>query len=393
MNGLAYISENKIFCLKNDKSEEIPCGRLENYKSVLADIRRRNEWKSSGTGAQFMNQIAAPEEFDNMLIASCEITGLACFEGQLVYGVRLDESGGIYIRSADRSQEPETLVISGKDIFPGRMSCCGDKLSVSCGENRLEKHISVYTLPSSHCREYTDGDTIEESPREDGGSIYFSTAGYARNPDGSVAAVQNKSIVKLDTAAGRMDEVLSDEKYDFLCPFPDGIGGIYCIRQPAGGENSDNENLLKDVVMFPIRIIKAIGGFLDMFSIIFGGESLRSDGKSFSEKHAEKAMRKSRKEMLIDGNIINAEKNMKAEQNSGEKYPGIMPQSRVLIHADSSGNIEVIRKGVLDFILLSDGNLAVSNGGHILIADRNGTTLKAYKADKASALTEIISAD
>lgn len=31
--------------------------------------------------------------------------------------------------------------------------------------------------------------------------------------------------------------------------------------------------------MFPVRIIKAIGGFLSVFSMAFGGEPLRTGGK------------------------------------------------------------------------------------------------------------------
>ena len=385
MNDIAFISDNKIFRTNGSKTEELSCGRLDSYKSAVADIRRRNEWKTTGTGAKFMGQNRFAEEDVSALF--CEITGLACCGGKIVYGIRLDESGGIYIRSADRTDTDEILVVSGKDIFPGRMSCDGNTLYVSCGENTAEKHISVYdNIPSSRCRELTDGDTIEESPVMQDGKIYFSTAGYARDEFGSIAAVQNKSIVCLDTASGTMNELISDEKYDFLCPIPDGEGGMFFIRQPAGGEKAESGNIVLDVLLFPVRLIKALFGFLNVFSILFGGESLRSDKKAMNEI----AKQKSQKELLIDGNFVNAEKNLRAEQNSGEKYPGIMPPSRVLMHTDADGNETVIKKGVLDYTVMSDGTLAVSNGSHIIFMDKDGGTISAVKAAKAVAVTAIV---
>ncbi len=383
MSDIAYISENKIFRTNGAKTEELSCGRLNSYKSALADIRRRNEWKTTGTGARFMGQGRLPDEEQAAMY--CEITGLACYNGDIVYAIRLDESGGIYIRSSDRADTDETLIVSGKDIFPGRMSCKGRTLYVSCGENSDEKHISIYDeIPSSRCREITDGDTIEESPVMHDGKLYFSTAGYARNEYGSIAAVQNKSIVCFDPVSGTMDEVLSDEKYDYICPIPDGEGGMFCIRQPAGGESAPEGNPVLDIILFPVRLIKAIINYLNFFSMAFGGEALKNGGNS-----PERSKKKSDKQMFIEGNLVNAEKNMKAEESRGEKYPGIMPPDRLLLHVAADGSESIVRRGVLDYTLMSDGSLAVSNGGHIIFMDRNGDTKSAVKAAKAVSVIEL----
>ncbi|MBQ4310702.1 MAG: hypothetical protein II773_03840 [Oscillospiraceae bacterium] len=383
MKELAFISQNRIYCLSGGRINELPCGRVIKYKETLADIRRRSEWKTSGSGAAFMGQNIPAADPENV---TADISGLACYDGQLVYAVRLDDSGGIYIRSTDRTDMNESLIVSGKEIFPGRMSCQGNKLCISCGENREEKHISLYELPSSFAKELTDGDSIEEAPSMDGERIYFSTAGYARDDTGCIAAVQNKSIMCLDTALGTMDEFITDEKYDFLCPVPDGEGGIYCIRQTAGGDKPGGAGIIKDVLLFPFRMIKSVFGLLNYFSMIFGGESLRSGGSAVPER----TKHRDEKQMFIDGNRINAERNLKAEKSRGEKYPGIMPASRVLLHISASGEQNVIKSGVLDYTLLSDGNIAISNGRHIIISDRNGTSLNAYPADRAVSLTEIV---
>lgn len=377
---LAYISDNRIYTYRNDRTEELPCGRLDKYKEALADIRRRTEWKTTGSGAKFMGMDRPSDDDENI---RADITGIASYEGRLVYGIRLDESGSIYIRSLDRTDNDESLVISGKEIFPGRMCCRGNKLVVSCGENYMEKHISLYELPSSVCREFTDGDSIEECPSFDGDDrLYFSTAGYARNESGHVTAVQHKSIAVLDTVRCSMEEVLSDEKYDYLRPVPDGKGGIYCIRQTAGGVKNEDNGILKDIIMFPFRMIKALGGMLNLFSMAFGGEALKSGGNA-------RAKEKDQRQIVIDGNIINAERNLKDAESRGEKYPGIMPRDRVLLHVSAEGEEKVISCGVLDYLPLSDGGIAVSNGRHIIIRNSSGEQTAAFKADRAVSLIEI----
>ncbi|MCR5166598.1 MAG: hypothetical protein K6C13_05190, partial [Oscillospiraceae bacterium] len=56
MKELAFISQNRIYCLSGGRINELPCGRVIKYKETLADIRRRSEWKTSGSGAAFMGQ-------------------------------------------------------------------------------------------------------------------------------------------------------------------------------------------------------------------------------------------------------------------------------------------------------------------------------------------------
>lgn len=382
MYSIAYVSNNRIYINRDGRTEELSCGRINSYKETLAQIRRRTEWKTTGTGAQFMGT-ARPQTDESEVYA--EIGGIGISGDRLIYGVRLDESGSIYSRSLDPDDKIENLIISGKDIFSGRIDCLGGKAAVSLGENSAEKHICVYDISGSGCHEYTDGDSIEEAPAFDGENrIYFSTAGYARDQSGNIAAVQNKSIVCLDTKRLVMDEVLSDERYDHLCPVPDGKGGLYCIRQKAGGEKqSSGGNIFKDIILIPYRLFRALFGLLDFLSKAFGGEALKSGGDT-------KAKQKSEKEMFIEGNLVNAEKNMREAEKNGDKHPGFMSADRVLIHMGADGDTEIVRKGVLDYALLSDGNLAVSNGRYIIICDKKGDEISAFKADSALYLKEVI---
>ena len=123
-----------------------------------------------------------------------------------------------------------------------------------------------------------------------------------------------------------------------------------------------------DILMFPVRIIKAIGGFLSVFSMAFGGEPLRTGGKNPA-----KSKTADEREAFIEGNMIKAEK-----QLSGDADDGIIPSDWELVKRDKSGNITVLKKRIMDYRLLSDGDILYSNGSRIgmLSGDKNTVVCK-----------------
>lgn len=176
-----------------------------------------------------------------------------------------------------------------------------------------------------------------------------------------------------------MSEIVSDENYDYLHVRQDKNGDLYYIRQPYGGEKPQGGITFKDIILFPYRLIKGIFGFLNFFTTIFGGESLKTGGAANGAKFKQR----SQKEMIIEGNVINAEKLDKINEANGDKHGGIMPASRVLIKRTADGSEEIIKKGVLDYILDGDGNVIVSNGRHLLRIDRDGSETHIAKAKLA----------
>ena len=144
---IAYTSENKIYLLENGNKTEIPCGRIIKYKEALDSIRRRTEWKTTGSGAQFMGMAenGAPDE-ENI---TARISGLS-FDGErLIYAVRLDGSAALYQRSTDRKDMNEGLILSGNSFTFGAVDSLEGKLAVSMGSSVNDLHIAVMEPPSS----------------------------------------------------------------------------------------------------------------------------------------------------------------------------------------------------------------------------------------------------
>ncbi|MGN0675723.1 MAG: hypothetical protein ACI4KG_08210 [Oscillospiraceae bacterium] len=377
---VVFSSENKIFSYDTDEKAltEIPCERITKYRDTVRSIQQRKEWKTSGSGANFMGMTADMIDADELPV---QISGLAVCGDELVYGVNLEDVGSVYHRSFDPSDTCEGLVRSSNEFVFGSFDCKGGKLAISMGANIHSLHIAVMGINGSY-DEYTDGDTIEENPcwsaRKNG--IYFSTAGYARNQNGVISATSPRSIAYLDLDRSSMTEILSDEKYDYL-HVREGKGGeLYYIRQPYGGEKPQNDITFKDIIMFPYRLIKGLFGFLNFFATIFGGEALKSGGAS---ANGVKSKQRSQKDMIIEGNVINAEKLDKINEASGDKLSGIMPQSRMLIRRSADGSEEIIKRGVLDYAVTDGGEIIISNGRHIIKINSDGSEEHITKAKLA----------
>lgn len=380
---IVYSSENKIFGYdETEKSlTEIPCERVNKYRETVRSIQQRKEWKTMGSGANFMGMNSVDMMDPGAL--PVRITGLSVCGEELVYGVNLEAVGSIYHRSFDPADTAEGLVRASNDFLFGSFDIKEDKLAVCMGSSSFQ-HIAVMDMNGRY-DEYTDGDTIEENPcwavKKNG--IYFSTAGYARDQYGAVSAVSPRAIAYLDLDKKSMTEVVSDEAYDYRHPREDKSGALYYIRQPYGGEKPQGGVTFKDIVMFPYRIVKGIFGFLNFFATIYGGESLKGGGLDDMISNGSKSRQRSKKDLIIEGNIINAEKLDKINEANGDKHGGIMPASRVLIRRTADGSEEIIKKGVLDYIIDGDGNVIVSNGRHLLRIDRDGNETHIAKAKLA----------
>jgi len=77
--------------------------------------------------------------------------------------------------------------------------------------------------------------------------------------------------------------------------------------------------------------------------------------------------------MFIDGNLINASRELEKNQKSGEKFPGIVPHSYELCRRYGvSGREETIKKGIIAYAVSESGEIFCSNGNHLLKLTPNG---------------------
>lgn len=377
---IGYIAEKQLYVWEDGKTTALSSIRYQNYLATMQSIHDAKSWKTSGTGAMFTGAV------DNAPVDPARIHmglhGLVPDPAGMLYAVELDEVGGLYRRDLDPAAKAEGHVLTRQNLHFGGMDRRGQQLAMCIGSDPMMLHLSILDLEDNEETDITDGDTTECHPSwsPDGSRILCSSAGYARSDSGGIVKLGPHEILAYAPAAGSLDTLCSNPAYDYLVPREAPDGALYCIRQPYD-DGEKHGNLLKDIVLFPVRIVKAIGGLLNYFSMRYGGEPLRSNSS-----RSEKAKHRTPQEMFLAENMLKAEENRRQNQQAGDKYPGICPRNRVLLRIDPDGKETVLRHGVLDYTLLPDGRIVCSNGTHVLLLE-GGQQTELAKAKLAHELT------
>lgn len=385
MNSILYTSNNFFYVKTESGLEEFTSEKIEKYCSTSKEISRRHEWKTSGAGARFMNTYT-PKQDDDFARSETSINGACICGNELIYSATLGEVSGLF-RKVLQKGTAEGLIMSNRDMNIFKLSARGNNCVASVGRGfELERHIAIFNLETGTYQELTEGEVQENHPSYswDGGSIFFSSAGLALSHEGFAIGVGPFGISCYNIERNELHELLLSDKFDYIAPKEDGNGNLLFIKRPYR-HAANNGNILLDMLFFPVRIIKAIGGLLNYFSIMFGGESLRT-GKSNKDV---KTKQMSEKELFFDGNVINAQQSLKANQRRGEKHPGIIPHSWELTRLDTNRNQSCLKKGVMDFCICQNGDIIYSNGNALIRLLPDGSEQLIEKCRMASNIGEI----
>lgn len=90
-------------------------------------------------------------------------------------------------------------------------------------------------------------------------------------------------------------------------------------------------------------------------------------------------------QIFIDGNIISAERELKANADHGEKYPGFIPRSFELHKLSKDGEDVIVKRGVIAYTLRGD-NVICSNGSSVILLSPDGSEKLLSKAEKVTFL-------
>ena len=366
------ISEGTIYRIDTGKPQQLTCGRIRDYLHAVNEMKKRDEWKTTGKGAQFMQVAQKEYDTEGEFLRSLSSDGK-----RLIYGTFIDGVGGLYFK--DPETDDETYIFANQTVDPGRVSSRNGKCCFDAGEGGYERHIGMLDTNNGAVDQITEGFTSESSPfisRSDPDVIYYTAMGYAQDSAGRVVEKSPCTIAKYSSTTGELSDVLSDPQFDFIKPADDGQGNIYCIRrkyEPTRRKSSLGE----DILMFPVRLVKAIGGFLSIFSMRYGGEPLRTGGRNPA-----KSREADERELFVEGNLIKAKRIADADKSD----EGIIPSEWTLIRHSEDGTETVLAKGVMDYILLDSGVILYSDGRFVKRLS-GGKTEKICRIDLANFLT------
>lgn len=366
-------SDGQSVCLYDDgKIIRKPSKFIEKFKEAAIGVERAKSWKHSGEGAQFRGDVHADAED---ITFKDEITGVyfTADENEAVYSFKVNQTSGIYKMRFDDEKAEEVHIINSVDykFEGGCLDTAAGTLATSLSRGYSLADIAVFDIKSGDYRTVTEGDTIDEDPYispDDGNIIYFSSRGIGRDMNGNFAGYSNAAICKLNISALDIEEVASSPKFNYLKPISFG-GKLYAIKTPS---KEKGPNPLIEILLIPFRILQAIVNFINVFVRAFTGKSLVSGGSN----PAKGREYDSRKE-YVKGNLINVEKEMKRNAKKSKSDYGFIPLSWQLVEVES-GN--VIKSGIADYDILSDGTIIATNGKRIF-AIKDGKSKKLADAD------------
>lgn len=403
-NTFFYISDGEPCLFDGGRETALPSGVLSRYIEGVRERAKRNEWKESGSGAIFMG--TATSETPESAVSSINARTLCIgFDNdRLLYSLKIDNVCGIYSKRSFRDMD-EGIVLSDRTQRYGEFDANtrGDLcVAVSFAG---ETHIGIKRHGQSDCSQITEGESIERDPvwsKVDQNLIYYSSAGLEKRNNADDEQDQNMqvgmfsiydmiseaaprahspfSLCSIDISKGKISEIRASDKFDFIKPRAADDGSLYYIKKPFESDTRQNSvsGCLLDILTAPIKLIGALIGFFNIFTVKYSGKNLRSSGNT-------KAKNRSDDQIFIDGNIISAKRELKANADHGEKYPGFIPRSFELHRISGGGEDRIVKRGVIAYTLRGE-NVIYSNGSSVILLSPDGSEKLLSKAEKVTFL-------
>jgi hypothetical protein len=298
----------------------------------------------------------------------------ACFgpDGQTVYYVlRVGGAIGLFRLHLDEDREVRLFHRNGIDILGLAYNPADRRLVLSIRQADGTAQLEVFDEEGTFKGAVTGGDCIDAAPALVPGtaaSVVFQSSGVARHPQrGHVAAIAHATLCRLDYRSGRMDTLADEPAFDFVAPRMAADGTVYAIRRPVEKPAHERAGAaLIDTLLMPVRLLKAVFGYLNFFTTVYGKEPLRSAGGPRAPELDQDLGR-----LWLHGRMIELSKVRNDPQYAGN----LVPASWELVRRAPGQPWQTVAKHVAAFDLAADGAL-VYTSGYDIVHWRDGATRK-----------------
>jgi hypothetical protein len=363
---IAYLSRGKLHVVSATGAVRTIDSKFgKDVRDRAIQLQQRNAWKMQGSGARFMSGGALWGAGDRdpaaMRIAIAGISR-GCEPGDVLYALETSEVAGLFTVRHETGEERRLFHSADTRVRHVSASRGNDFVACALAGDAGISNIAIMRADGTEFLDVTEGDSVDLAPSWVPGeprALVFQTAGVARDADGFARGHGPFSINKIDLDTGEMTGLAEDPKSDLLGPRVAQDGALYYIRRPyrPPNERVNPLRLLLDFLLFPFRLIYAIFSYLNFFTVRYTGKPLTTAGNA---KQKEMDIR----QMMVWGNMIDAQKAAREGSKAGDDAPALVPSSWQLVR-DARGAQEVVAKGVLSFDLADDGSIVYSNGSAV----------------------------
>lgn len=375
---VAYTSNGRLFLKEGGApAREVVSRFAEDARARALKRAERDGWKERRSESLFGGR--ALWGVADAPLVSARITGATrtAREGTLFYILQTDAVGGVFLFARGPEEEKrlfhkEGLHIADPDFHP-RTLLMTFSMALPSGVSS----VAVADPEGKTIERVTEGDSVDEAPSwlpEAPKTIVYHSAGIARTSDGSPVGLGPFELRRLDLHARKSETIVESRDFDFLQPHGTADGALLYIRRPYEPLQGRRPGLLgsmKDVALFPFRVLRAGFDFLNAFALAFSRKPLTTAGgpKIDGEKiHT----------LFIRGRAIDARRALR--ERPKEEAPSLVPSDWTLVRRDRSGAETTLAKGVAAFDAAEDGTIVYTNGSGIFTLRPGGEPARLEKS-------------
>ena len=365
MHRMLFLSDGEMMLWEDGRVRPLHAARRAQYIRTARELQERNAWKYEGAGAKFQHQTNPYAGAGAAAETACRIRDVAALGDRLVYALVAPEMGGLYTKALDDPDAPEGNLLSERGFRPREMHIQGDDVVMAVEQAGLESHIALMKAGSGRYEVITQGDTQDSAPFlcPDGRTLYYVSAGWARNQAGVPLAKGPSALLRLDLRYGDLAELRADRKYDYLRPREAPDGHLYVIRRPYRSE-VPRRATLADRVKHAGAFFKGLGR---LFEAIGDPEGTAARTPRVIGQSAEEGQRR-----VLEGVMLDITRTTDQAEDGG-----FVPADWVLMRENPEGELEVVRQGVADYDF--DGEALIWSDGRRILRSENGRTTVLYR--------------
>lgn len=360
---VAYLSRGRLHVLTEGGSVRTIDSKFgKDVRDRALRIQERNAWKTQGSGARFMTGGRlwnAPDRDPAAMRIAIAGISRGCEPGDVLYSLETADVAGVFSVRHETGEERRLFHSAEARVRHVSASADGELVACALAGASGTAHIAVMRADGTEFVDVTEGDSIDLAPSwvaNEPRVLVYQTAGVARDQDGYPRGQGPFAVHKIDTASGEVACLAEDSEHDLLGPRVGPDGALHYIRRPykLPTEGPGVLRSFLDFLLFPFRLIYAVFQFLNFFTVRYTGKPLTNAGDA---KSREMDVR----QMMIWGNLIDAQKAARESAKSGDDSGAIVPSSWQLVRSSGAGE-EVLAKGVVSFDVADDGTVVYSNG-------------------------------
>ena len=375
--GFAWLSGGRLFVRRpNHDLVEIESSFARETMERRLRSEQLNSWKdrsgvwgSMGIAPPEMAQWNAAAATPRRMIHFRSVTR-GDEPGQLFYVLDLGNVGGLFRYDLDKDYETRLMHREGFMTSDLSRRPQGGEVAVALRRSDGTAGITIGENDGRYLKDVTFSDGVDESPAwlNDGSRrLVYQSAAWLRDDNGIARGMSPYRVEMLDLDAEKITTIHEEETSDLLQPRRLSDGTLYFIRRPYRDKPRHRSILeeVKDILLWPFRLIRAVLHFLNFFSVMFSGKPLTTAGGPDGPDKQAPA------HLMLWGQMVDTRHFMRRQKS--DENARLVPKEWKLVRRSGDGEETVLASSVMAYDVSNDGRVVYTDGSKVMTVAEDGT--------------------